>query len=236
MIKRHSATAIFMHWFNAACWLLLLSTGFALLVNPEMQPVGQWWSRLWNGGIGPLALLRLHIAAGLTWVAGYLVYLTVRSKTEALPFIKEISSIHIDSDLLWCMRKGLWLILGEKLMRRFHLDPSLPPQGFYNAGQKLVAIIAVACSVGLAITGLSLVFIAQRGDVTLLLQICLFLHFCCAGLMAIFLPVHIYMAAFAPGEGPALRSMFTGRIPLEHVHHHNELWYAELTENHNKQK
>ena len=38
MIRRHSATAIFMHWYNAACWLLLLFTGFALLANPLMQP------------------------------------------------------------------------------------------------------------------------------------------------------------------------------------------------------
>ena len=46
MIRRHSATAIFMHWYNAACWLLLLFTGFALLANPLMQPVGDWWSSL----------------------------------------------------------------------------------------------------------------------------------------------------------------------------------------------
>ena len=38
--------------------------------------------------------------------------------------------------------------------------------------------------------------------------------------MAIFLPVHIYMAALAPGEGPALRSMFTGYVPESHVQHH----------------
>lgn len=49
MIRRHSATAIFMHWYNAACWLLLLFTGFALLANPLMQPVGDWWSSLWTG-------------------------------------------------------------------------------------------------------------------------------------------------------------------------------------------
>lgn len=31
--------------------------------------------------------------------------------------------------------------------------------------------------------------------------------------MAVVLPIHIYMAAFAPGEGPALRSMFSGIHP-----------------------
>lgn len=48
--------------------------------------------------------------------------------------------------------------------------------------------------------------------------------------MAIFLPIHIYMAALAPGEGPVLRSMLTGFVPLRHVEEHNPLWYARLKE------
>ena len=69
MIRRHSATAIFMHWYNAACWLLLLFTGFALLANPLMQPVGDWWSSLWTGAFGALGLLRLHVVVGMAWIA-----------------------------------------------------------------------------------------------------------------------------------------------------------------------
>ena len=199
MIRRHSATAIFMHWYNAACWLLLLFTGFALLANPLMQPVGDWWSSLWTGAFGALGLLRLHVVVGMAWIVLYAAYLLVRARAEALPFLKEITDLHIGSDLVWCLRKGLWLVLGERLMRRLGLDPELPPQGFYNAGQKLVAIIAVLCSLGLALTGLILVFASGRPETEGLLQICLLAHFCCAGLMAVFLPVHIYMAAFAPG-------------------------------------
>ena len=43
MIRRHSLSAVCMHWFNAFCWIALLFTGFALLSNPAMQPVGMWW-------------------------------------------------------------------------------------------------------------------------------------------------------------------------------------------------
>lgn len=134
MIRRHSATAIFMHWYNAACWLLLLFTGFALLENPLMQPVGDWWSSLWTGAFGALGLLRLHVVVGMAWIVLYAVYLLIRARAEALPFLKEITDLHIGSDLVWCLRKGLWLVLGERLMRRLGLDPELPPQGFYNAG------------------------------------------------------------------------------------------------------
>ena len=149
MIRRHSATAIFMHWYNAACWLLLLFTGFALLANPLMQPVGDWWSSLWTGAFGALGLLRLHVVVGMAWIVLYAAYLLVRARAEALPFLKEITDLHIGSDLVWCLRKGLWLVLGERLMRRLGLDPELPPQGFYNAGQKLVAIIAVLVAVAI---------------------------------------------------------------------------------------
>lgn len=38
MIRRHSLSAVCMHWFNAFCWIALLFTGFALLSNPAMQP------------------------------------------------------------------------------------------------------------------------------------------------------------------------------------------------------
>ena len=229
IIRRHSGSAIFMHWYNATCWLLLLFSGFALLANPRMQPVGGWWTGLWEGLFGAFGLLRLHVVLGLAWIAVYAVYLLFRTKREACPFLREITDLHFPGDLVWCLRKGLWLVLGERLMRRLGLNPELPPQGFYNAGQKLVAVLAVLCSLGLAATGLLMTFGAGKLSEGLL-QACLLAHFCCAGMMAVFLPVHIYMAAFAPGEAPALRSMFTGFIPLEHIRHHNPLWFKKLQE------
>lgn len=100
MIRRHSATAIFMHWYNAACWLLLLFTGFALLENPLMQPVGDWWSSLWTGAFGALGLLRLHVVVGMAWIVLYAVYLLIRARAEALPFLKE--SPICTSVPIWC--------------------------------------------------------------------------------------------------------------------------------------
>ena len=113
-------------------------------------------------------------------------------------------------------------------MRKIGLDPDLPPQGFYNAGQKYVAIAAVLCSLGLAASGAVLLFSREAWASQPFIHWLILLHFCCAGLMAILLPVHIYMAALAPGEIPALRSMFTGTVPVDYVKHHNSLWYAEM--------
>lgn len=184
-----------------------------------MQPVGDWWSSLWTGAFGALGLLRLHVVVGMAWIVLYAAYLLVRARAEALPFLKEITDLHIGSDLVWCLRKGLWLVLGE----RAHAPPRARSRtalrkAFTTPGRSSWRSSPVLCSLGLALTGLILVFASGRPETEGLLQICLLAHFCCAGLMAVFLPVHIYMAAFAPGEAPALRSMFTDTCRWTHRH------------------
>ncbi len=37
--KRHDKSDIFIHWFNAACWFLLLLTGVGLIQNPAIDPL-----------------------------------------------------------------------------------------------------------------------------------------------------------------------------------------------------
>jgi formate dehydrogenase subunit gamma len=132
------------------------------------------------------------------------------------------------TSILWCIKKGLWLVLGPRLTLKMGIDPALPPQGFYNAGQRMVAVVAVLASIVLAVTGIIMGFHSGNAMTEDVLQWCIYMHFCSAAIMAILLPIHIYMAALAPGEAPALRSMFTGTVPLEHIKHHNPLWYAKL--------
>jgi formate dehydrogenase subunit gamma len=233
MIRRHTTSAIVMHWFNAACWLTLLGSGFALMSNPVVQPVGMWWPHLWEWAIGACGTLMLHVVAGLAWAAVYVLYLPLR-RSEAASFLREITDINLARDMSWCMGKGVVLVLGEGTLRRlgpkFGLDAELPPQGFYNAGQKMMAVVAVACGLGLAVSGLMLLTLAGQPGAETILQWLLLVHFCCAGAMAILIPVHVYMAALAPGEGPALRSMLTGFVPEEFARHHNPLWYDALPE------
>lgn len=230
MIRRHSRSAIFMHWFNAVCWLFLLFSGLALLVG-EMQPVGEWWRHLWQGLFGDRGLLVAHLVVGSIWVAVYALYILIFCRREVIPFLREVTTFHPKSDIEWCIKKGLWLVLGPKRTMKLGIDPALPPQGFYNAGQRMVAVMAVLASIGLSLTGIVMGFFSGAAAYAVsetALQWCIFLHFCCAAIMAILLPVHIYMAALAPGEGPALCSMFTGFVPEQHIEHHNPLWYEEL--------
>lgn len=232
MIRRHSRSAMAMHWFNAVCWFTLTFTGFALLANPAMQPIGQWWVNMWTGLFGAQGLLLFHVGVGLMWLAVYIAYIAVALRREVWPFLAEVFYIRPVADTIWCVKKGLWLTVGPKKMRAMGLDPELSPQGFYNAGQKIAAVVAVFTGAGLAVSGIVLALLALQGvasaSVREFAQAALLLHFVCAGLMAVVLPVHIYMAALAPGEGPAFRSMFTGYVPEKHAREHNPLWHATL--------
>ena len=85
MIRRHSLSAVCMHWFNAFCWIALLFTGFALLSNPAMQPVGMWWADLWTGVFGAYGLLVFHLLIGSAWLAVYFLYLIFGLRRNPLP-------------------------------------------------------------------------------------------------------------------------------------------------------
>jgi len=153
MIQRHSKGAIFMHWFNAVCWITLLLSGFGLINNNELQPVGMWYVDFWHALLAPQNILVLHVTLGVVWVAVYAVYILARFNREAMPFLREISTFNPRSDMVWLFRKVLHLTVGEKIMRQKGMATDLPPQGFYNAGQKMFAVPAVLCSLGLIATG-----------------------------------------------------------------------------------
>lgn len=225
MILRHTRAAIFLHWFNAVCWIFLLLSGLALLAGP-VQPIGSWWHEAWHGIFSKEGLLWAHLAVGCVWIIVYAIAIALWHRSLVWPFLRGVFRFSPRSDLNWCVKKGLSLTIGEKKMQACGIDPAMPPQGFYNAGQRLVAVLAVVSSIGLAITGLFLAF--GNGIHYHAMQIFLVIHFVFAAIMAIFLPVHIYMAALAPGEGPALRSMFTGFVPKSFAAHHNSLWHEEL--------
>ena len=74
MIKRHSKVTIFMHWFNAFCWFLLLATGLGLIKNEDLQLMGGWWSNVMYSLFGSgETLLLVHEITGLTWLVVFMV-------------------------------------------------------------------------------------------------------------------------------------------------------------------
>jgi formate dehydrogenase subunit gamma len=231
-IHRHTRLSIFMHWFNALCWIFLLFTGLGLIRNDALQLFPAWpvWLRSVFGS--GESLLLAHEICGVTWAGGFLIYGILLLRQEVIPFIREILTVELPRDILWLITKGIQMTLGyralEKIAERFGFDPRIPDQGFYNVGQKLFAIPAILGGVVIAVTGV-IMMLSQYGAAALhVVQWSIVIHFITVGLVFAGLLIHVFMAAIASGEQPALISMFTGTVPEDYAHHHHKLWLDNL--------
>ncbi|MHC1701049.1 MAG: formate dehydrogenase subunit gamma [Humidesulfovibrio sp.] len=224
-IKRHDASDIFIHWFNAGCWLVLLVTGLGLIKNEKLNPLGAWLPdglrALFGGGsAGGAVLLVIHEVVGVLWVLGLLAYLAVNARGARF-FLKEIFSVR-PGDFLWLIRKMGRMTLG--------IGGELPPQGYYNMGQKAFAQASVAGGLAIVLSGAVLLLSDKLlpAAATGLIGWAVTLHYLAVGLVFAGLLVHIYMAAISPEEKPGFRSMFTGHVPADYARHHHGLWLETL--------
>lgn len=238
MIPRHTKAGIFIHWFNAACWFFLLFTGLALIQNPELNPLGAWYPKAVRAVFGGGAnLLVAHWVVALIWLAVWLVYLFWGLNRFVAPFLNSTFSLEPNRDIQWMIKKNLQMTLGYKMMAKLvkplGYDGHLPPQEYYNAGQKLAAQGIIMGALVLIGTGFIMLFskyFLSAAD-TWLVQWSITVHFIAAGVTTALLILHIYMAAISKDERPAFISMFTGTVPAEYAKHHHQLWYEELEEN-----
>ncbi|MBT4285743.1 MAG: cytochrome B6 [Deltaproteobacteria bacterium] len=230
MITRHSKFAIFMHWFNAACWLFLLATGLGLIDNGTLSPVGTGWphmlKQLFNGGGN---LLAAHVTVGITWSLMFLVFAITNPKKNFIEFVKEIFAISVKRDLTWLVKKGIIMTCGKQVLEKRNIDAELPEQGFYNFGQKLFAIPSLLGGFLIVATGYLMMVSMWVNINAQLVQWSIFLHFLMVGLLVAGLVIHIYMAAIVAEEKPAFFSMFTGKVPIDFARHHNSLWFKKIS-------
>jgi formate dehydrogenase subunit gamma len=242
MIKRHTKLSIFLHWFNAASWMFLLATGIGLINNPDLQPVGMWWTNLMWGLFGSGEnLLRAHVIGGIMWTGVFLIYAIFGIKQVGL-FLKEIFSYSPVRDFMWLVKKGIQMTLGTRALKSLGkmlekrganpeiAAPRIPDQGFYNVGQKMFAVPSVLGGVVIAVTGIIMALSNVYFTNTAVVRWAILIHFVTAGLVFAGLLIHIYMASIAAGERPAFISMFTGNVPEEYAKHHHRLWYEEVKE------
>lgn len=228
MIHRHTRLSIFMHWFNALCWFTLLVTGLGLIRNEELNPVGAWLPNLMRGLFGGGEnLLMVHQYLGLVWAGAFLAYVLFKHR-ETWIFLKEVFTVSPASDMLWLVKMNLKMTLGRKGLARFGLTPDLPPQGFYNFGQKLFAQASVLGGIVIVGTGLAMFFSTLFMDNPSPAAWSRVIHYLTVGLVFAGLLVHIFMAAISREERPAFRSMFTGSVPEHYARHHHPLWYAQV--------
>ncbi len=228
MIHRHDKGAIYIHWFNALCWIFLTLTGLGLISNEHINPVGAWWPDLMRGIFGSAeTLINVHIYVGLFWAAVFLIYILVRFR-DSLAFLKEVFTLSPARDAVWMVKRNIQLTLGNRAMKKMGMTTEIPPQGFYNAGQKIFAQLTVIAGLILVVTGIIMFISTIILDSPTPAAWSRTIHYLMAGLALAGLLVHIYMAAISRDERPAFKSMFSGAVPEDYARHHHELWYQEV--------
>jgi formate dehydrogenase subunit gamma len=216
-IKKHHVAIVLLHWFNAIVWRLELATGSALIIAPAYRFMPQWYLIFMEEAFGTRAnLLRAHIAIGMIWMVVFLVYAIFGWRdylhTEVLR-----REMGLDEDDFSWLRVRLLLLLNRTR------EP-LPPQGAYNAGQKLYALMVYVMIPIIMITGIVMVF--HLG--TTLVQWAMLLHFIAVGTVVSGLMIHVYMGAVFPEERSAFYSMITGMVDELYAYKHHFKWWREV--------
>src|SRR4030042_4426489 len=69
MYKKHNLASILTHWFNVASWLMVLSTGIAIISSPRLGITPLWWQEAFRNLFGSDAnLIKFHYTIGFIWI------------------------------------------------------------------------------------------------------------------------------------------------------------------------
>jgi formate dehydrogenase subunit gamma len=199
-VRRFSGTEQALHWLLAVSFLTMLVTGLILYL-PSLAEVAAN-RRLWK---------TIHLGAALAFWFG--TFLIVSSSTGALRrTVGQIDQFDDDDRrwLKWQVRQ-----IGPK-----------PPQGRFNAGQKLNTAVIAGLMVVFTISG-TLMYL-QEVDASFRGTSAILVHDIA---MYIAIPLvigHLYMAMLNPSTRHSLRGMVLGTVRRDWAREHHAKWEREL--------
>jgi formate dehydrogenase subunit gamma len=194
-VRRFSRTERALHWVNALAFFTLLGSGLVLYLPSLAVAVGR----------RPL-VKDVHFWAGIGWVAALAAIALAGDRRGLLRTARELDRFDGD-DTRW--------LLGRR--------PA--PQGRFNAGQKLNAVLTAAFALLFLVSGL-LLWLGER-DTRFRLAGTVVLH---DGLMyasLVLLVGHLYLAVVHPATRHALRGITVGTVSEEWARRHHPKWRPE---------
>jgi formate dehydrogenase subunit gamma len=197
-VLRYSPGVRTNHWLVAIAFVLAALSGLALF-----HPALFWLSNFFGGG--PWTRV-LHPFIGLFMV---LVFLGIAATVW-------------DDNLL---RPADWQWLRQWRDVVSNREERLPEVGRYNAGQKLLFFVLVACLLGLLLTGLAM----WRAYFTLpveLVRVAAALHAICALVLICSILVHIYAGFWVKGS---VHAMLHGTVTPGWAWKHHRAWFRQIT-------
>jgi formate dehydrogenase subunit gamma len=199
-VVRYTANERTNHWITAITFVLLALSGLALF-----HPALFWLTGLFGGGQWTRIL---HPFIGIVMVVSFAVL--------ALRFWRD--NLIDESDVQWLRQ------IDDVLANR---EDRLPPVGRYNAGQKVLFFVMVACMIVLLLSGI----VIWRGyfsgyfPVTMI-RLAALIHAATAFVMILGIIVHIYAALWLKGS---VRAMTRGTVTPGWARKHHPRWYRQIT-------
>jgi formate dehydrogenase subunit gamma len=207
LVQRFTGADRVVHWTIAACIFALLASGVGLWLPPSMNPVIDHRE----------ALRTVHLDAALILV-GVVVFSLGRG--APLNTLWHDVEMFTREDWAWLRRIAV--------PGRWRRKP-LPPQGRFNAGQKLNTVLTAAAVVGFVVTG-ALMWQGERLSPSLSSaadQWHIWLMFLIVPLIA----GHIAMAVLFRSTRPAMRGMLLGAVRLDFARRRHARWADEVFPN-----
>ncbi len=217
-LKKHHVAIVIVHWFNAVTWLLELATGAGLVVSRHFRVAPAWFTALVEGVFGTRAnMLRFHEALGLAWIVVFLVYASFGWRTYLRAEVMHREMGLDRNDWRWLAVRAARLVGRSR--------EALPPQGSYNAGQKLFGWLVYTMVPLVMATGVVMTF---RLIGPAVVGWAIPIHFAAVGAVLAGLMVHVYMGAVFPEEKSAFFSMVSGTVDELYAYNHHFTWWREM--------
>jgi formate dehydrogenase subunit gamma len=198
LIVRYSANERTNHWITAITFVLLALSGLALF-HPSMF----WLTSIFGGGQWTRIL---HPFVGVVMFVSFLILVLRFWHHNVLD----------SSDMQWLKQ------IDDVLAKR---EDKLPEIGRYNAGQKLLFFVMVACMILLLLSGIVIWrrYFSFYVPITLI-RLAAVIHAATAFVLIVGIIVHIYAALWVKGS---IRAMTRGTVTLGWARKHHPRWFRE---------
>lgn len=199
-MRRFSGADRIVHWLIAAAFFALLLSGLGLWLPPGANPVLDHRD----------AVRTVHLDAAVVLVA---VMIPALGRGAPLNALWHQVEMFTRDDWVWLRRIAV--------PARRRREP-LPPQGRFNAGQKLNTVLTAAAMVGFVVTGA----VMWQGE-RLLPSLAAAADQWHVWLMFLIGPLvlgHVAMALLVPSTRPAMRGILFGAVRLDFARRRHARW------------
>jgi formate dehydrogenase subunit gamma len=193
-VRRFTLTERLLHWIHASAFLVLLGSGLVLYLPSLSTAVAR----------RPL-IKDVHFWTGISWAGALLLVSMLGNRRALAATIRELDLFDRDDRAF--------------LSGRTHV-----PQGRFNAGQKVNAILTAAFAVLFFVSGL-LLWYGER-NTRFRLAGTVFLHDTLMYLSVVIVVGHLYLALIHPTTRHALRGMVLGSVREEWARAHHAKWHT----------